>query len=366
VTQEFLAEGNAHRAAGRLAQAADSYRRAIEAEPGHCTGYYNLGVVLASMNEPREAILAFRDAARLAHGDGWPRIYGGATQSVATLIARNVEQGAPAFFPRKARETIAPGSQPISIVVCSIHHDRLAAMEKNFREALGRREHEFIAIRDARSLCEGYGRGLARTRHPIVVFAHDDVALLSPAPFDEFERALATHDVVGLAGSDKVRGPAVMWAGHPHLRGFVAMPAESDPHAYTATLYSLEGGTLGAMQALDGFCFAARRESALAVGFDEATFDGFHFYDLDFTYRAHLAGRSVAVTTDVTAVHLSLGNFEADWKRYAERFVAKYPTLDGVRGSNEHYAARLSSRENMLRFYEEIRGLAEVSPASRG
>jgi hypothetical protein len=360
VTQELLAEGNAHRAAGRLPQAAESYRRAIDAEPKHCTGHYNLGVVLASMNDARAAILSFRTASRFAHGNGWPQVYGAAVQSVATLVARNIEQGGADYFPHEARATPASTPQPISIVVCSIHNDRLSAMEKNFREALGHREHEFIAIRDARSLCEGYGRGLERSRHGIVVFTHDDVALLSPSPFEAIEQALAQHDVVGLAGSDLVRGPAVMWAGHPHLFGFVAMPADSDPHAYKATLFSLECGTMGGMQALDGFCFAARRESALAVGFDGATFDGFHFYDLDFTYRAHLAGQSVAVTTDVAAVHLSLGNFEEDWKRYAQRFVAKFPKLDGVRGSNEHYAARLSTRENALRFYEEIRGLAAV------
>ncbi|HLX22019.1 MAG TPA: glycosyltransferase [Usitatibacter sp.] len=358
VTHSRLAEGNAHRAAGRNAEAAGAYREVIAAEPGNCAAHYNLGVALASLDDPREAIRSFRRASQLAHADGWPRIYGGAVQSAATLIAKNVEHGGPAYFPLERRDPVACAHQPVSIVACSIRPDRRAAMEKNFREALGGREHEFIVIDDARSLCEGYTRGLERSRHGIVVFSHDDVAFLSASPFDAIERALAEHDVVGFAGSDKVRGPAVMWAGHPHLRGFVATPVPGDSRACNATLFSLECGTMGGMQALDGFCFAARRESALAVGFDSATFDGFHFYDLDFTYRAFLAGQSVAVTTDVVAAHMSLGNFEEAWKLYAQRFVAKFPKLDGVRGSNEHYAARLSSPENALRFYEEVRGLA--------
>ena len=104
-----------------------------------------------------------------------------------------------------------------------------------------------------------------------------------------------------------MRGPAVMWAGHPHLRGFVAMPVDGDPAAIGTSTFALECGVLGGMQALDGFWFAARREAALAVGFDGATFDGFHFYDLDFTYRAHLAGLRVAVTTDIVCLHRSHG-----------------------------------------------------------
>ena len=325
-------------------------------------GHYARAMALYSRGEIREAILAFREAARGAYATGKPKIHGDAVQSVVTLIARNVEQGNAAYFPREPREAPA-GTAPVSVIVCSVQRERLSSMQENFRAALGSREHEFIAIDDARSLCEGYTRGLERSRHGIVVFAHDDVALLSHAPFDAIEAALAANDVVGLAGSDLVRGPAVMWAGHPHLRGFVAMPVAGDRHAVSATLFSLQCGTMGGMQALDGFFFAARREAAIAVGFDREVFDGFHFYDLDFTYRAFLAGRKVAVTTDVVALHMSLGEFEQDWKRYAGRFVEKFPDLDGVRGSNEHYAVRLSSRENALRFYEDVRGLSAI-PAS--
>jgi hypothetical protein len=325
------------------------------------TGDYERGMGLYSRGELREAVIAFRDAAR---SEGSSRMRADAVQSVVTLVARNIEQGGVPFFPRESRESGTAGREPVSIVVCSNRGSTLHSMQRNFVAALGDREHEFIAIADARSLCEGYNRGLEKARHGIVVFSHDDVELVSPRAFDAIEQALAENHVAGLAGSGLVRGPAVMWAGHPHLRGFVAMPVPGDAHACKATLFSLECGVLDGMQALDGFFFAARRDAALSVGFDATTFDGFHFYDLDFTYRAALAGLRVAVTTDVVAIHHSLGNFGDVWQRYAPRFTAKFPALDGVRGSNEHYSARLASRENAVRFYEEIRGLAAINPAS--
>jgi len=351
--QSHLREGNALRSAGRVADAIEAYRRAVAAAPRGPAGHYNLAIALRDARQWREAVLSFREALRLSGGKDFD-----AMQNVVSTIAAGIDAQAPRLFPREQPAAAPRELAAVSIVVCSIRPAMLEAMRRSFIEALGPREHEFIVISDASSLCEGYQRGLERSRHGIVVFSHDDVELLSPGPFEALDRALESHDVVGLAGSDLVRGPAVMWAGHPHLRGFVAMPVDGDPVAIDTSTFALECGVLGGMQALDGFWFAGRREAALAVGFDGATFDGFHFYDLDFTYRAHLAGLRVAVTTDIVCLHKSHGSFDANWQRYAARFSAKFPQVDGVHGPNPHFNARLASRDNALRFYEELRGLA--------
>src|SRR6185503_5578792 len=49
------------------------------------------------------------------------------------------------------------------------------------------------------------------------------------------------------------------------------------------------------MQALDGLFMAANREVLERVRFDEVTFDGFHGYDMDFSFSSHLAGFRLAV-----------------------------------------------------------------------
>ncbi len=85
------------------------------------------------------------------------------------------------------------------------------------------------------------------------------------------------------------------------------------------------------IDALDGAFLAARREVCEAIPFDEATFDGFHFYDIDFTHRAFLAGFKLGIC-DLDLPHHSIGPGGDEWRRYAERFVAKHrqsirPTL---------------------------------------
>jgi len=351
--QAFLAAGNAFRAAGRVSDAIAAYRRAIAAAPEGSAGYYNLALALRDAREWREAVESFREVVRLTEGRDHE-----AMQNLVSTLAKAVEEGAEPFEP--VATSPPAGTAPVSIIACSVRPALLEEMRRNYRAALGDREHEFIEIGDARSLCEGYNRGLARARHPIVVFSHDDVELLSPRPFDAIEHALASHHIVGIAGAARASGPAVMWAGHPHLRGFVAMPGQGPAGAVQATVYGLECGVVGGMQALDGFLFAARREAALAVGFDEKTFDGFHFYDLDFTYRAHRAGLKLAVTTEVCALHRSLGNFGEDWKRYSRRFAEKFPHLDSARGAHHHYAAPITSRDHAVRFLRQLRGLARA------
>jgi hypothetical protein len=348
-----LAEGNRLRATGRVGEAIAAYRRAVQRAPHAGDAHYNLGIALRQAGELRDAALAFRQAARLNPDDA------DAVQNVVETIGLAVERGVRLFarsLPAAANgaESGATGEPPVSIVVCSIDDSRLASMQASFRAALGARDHEFILIRDARSLSEGYERGLRRARHDIVVFSHDDVALESPGAFAALDRALAHHDVVGLAGSRLARGPAFSWAGHPHLVGMVAYPAGD---RWKATVYSLETGIARGAQVLDGFFFAARREPALAVGFDAQTFDGFHFYDLDFTYRACRAGLRIAVTTEVAALHASEGSFDESWRFYAERFLAKFPELAGPQGKSFYFGRDFARREDLLRFHEEFNAL---------
>jgi hypothetical protein len=341
-----LAQGNELRRAGRLDEAAAAYRRAVELAPANGDAHYNLAIALRQAGDLRGAALEFRAAARANPRDT------DAIQNAVETLALAVEKGE-RLFPQAPVAPTTSGA-PFSIIVCSVDPARLASMQASFRSALAGREHEFVVIRDARSLSEGYQRAALAARHDLLVFSHDDVEIASPRAFDVLEEVLKRHAIVGLAGSDRARGPAAAWAGHPHLFGGVAYPAGG---AFKATVYSLATGTIAGMQVLDGLFFAARRDVALATGFDAQAFDGFHFYDLDFVYRAHRAGHSVAVTTGILAIHASEGSFDDAWRRYAERFLRKFPELDAPQGRSFYFGRELATREDLLRFHEAFNGL---------
>lgn len=346
--QRAFDEGNALFSRGRYREAVDAYRRCVDLGPETANARFSLGVALRRLGEPRQAARAFREAAR--SGAARER----ATQAAMEALAELARAQAPGDEPGVA-DNAEPPAGSLSIVVCSVDPRRREAMRANFTRMLEGRDHELIVIEDARSLAEAYNRALDRCRHDVVVFSHDDVELLSPRPFDRVLEALARCDVVGLVGSRRVAGPAVLWAGHPHLHGAIAYPESAG--GFVATAFSFERGLIEDVQALDGMFFAARTDVARRIGFDAATFDGFHFYDLDFTYRAHRAGHRLAVTTAIAAVHASDGDFGTSWQGYAERFRRKFPALDAPAAAHHAYHARLDTREAVVRFYRELDAL---------
>jgi len=215
----------------------------------------------------------------------------------------------------------------LSFVVCSIDDGKFAAVSASIAAAAGGDPFEIVGIHDARSLCEGWNRGLARSHGDPVVFCHDDILLFAPGLPGCLARHLAHFDVVGIAGTDRCAGMEWSNAGTLHAYGAVMHGREgaAEFHFYGAGADpGVDADAVGGIQAMDGVFLATRRSTALAVGFDEAAFDGWHGYDADFTFRAYLAGLRLAVALDVPILHRSRGRPDPGLMRYHERFAAKF------------------------------------------
>ena len=341
--------GNAWKAAGDEAKALGAWRRAAVSSASLGAHATTLASALASAGD---ATGAGRVLAAVVRGDP------GAFAAMQALVdlARDDRAHAKAPLPLEPAGAHAE-PRAFSFVICSIDPKKFAAVSNTIARRFARHDHELIRINDASSLCDGYTRGLARTRGDVVVFCHDDIDLVAPDAADRLARHLTHHDVVGVAGTTRVTGPAVFWSGHPHIHGWMThrLPGESD---YEASFSSAATPVVGGMQAIDGVLMACRRDVALAVGFDEATFDGFHLYDLDFSYRAHLAGHRLAVACDLGIVHASKGRFDQAWETYAKRFRAKFPALTGERGAPHWYAARVPTAGDVLAVQRRLAELA--------
>jgi hypothetical protein len=246
-------------------------------------------------------------------------------------------------------EPSRPGTgEPISIVMCSIDEAKVARARASFEHALQGWPHEFVIVRNPRSLAEGYSAGLARAKGPLVVFSHDDVEVLS----HDLGRRLAGHlaecDIVGVAGATEASGPAWSHAGHPFLHGSVIYPYDS---GFEVTVYSVQGPLVSGAKVLDGVFIATRKSVAERIGWDADTFRGFHGYDVDFTLRAAAAGLRLAVATDLRLVHHSKGRFGSDWQADAQALRSKFPQLRGTPNPQSHFFARhLASREDVAAF----------------
>lgn len=227
----------------------------------------------------------------------------------------------------------------ISVIICSIDPVKYELVCANLKERFGDSPYEVIGIHDAKSLCEGYNRGVAKSRGEILIFCHDDIEIISLNFVSLVREHLRTFDVIGCSGTVRLKDSRWMSSGDPYICGAVAYPATK---AWPSDLFhvSMWGGPevtqIGGVQALDGVFIAANRRVVESIRFDEETFDGFHVYDTDFTYAAFLHGFSLAVCKDILLAHKSVGDFAGSYKTYAGKFREKYKdhlpeeTSDGI------------------------------------
>ncbi len=231
--------------------------------------------------------------------------------------------------PSSPAAVAAPGKdiKSISVVVCSRNEKQGRRIKAHYEALLVDCDFEIIQIYDARSLCEGYNRGFARTRGDVVIFSHDDIEILSADFSSHLLHHLAVNDLIGVAGTSRLVGPSWTAAGWPRTHGCVAH-GHLDGSGFDIECY---GPTpKGPIEAVDGVFIAANREVCEAIQFDDATFDGFHYYDLDFSYRAFLEGFRIAVPWEIFIVHHvrpdhpHWGKFPVEWEKYAPIFLAKH------------------------------------------
>ena len=225
--------------------------------------------------------------------------------------------------------------QKVSAIVCSIRPEYFANVERTLRNQFARHDFELIGIHDAKSLCEAYNRGAARASGETLIFCHDDIDIAHADFGERLLHHLAAYDVVGVAGAGRLVNADWGHAGLPHVHGqIIHRPPGQEDYLYFAA--GLQAPVVENIQALDGVFIGMRRKVWEALRFDEATFDGFHGYDIDFTFRAHRAGYRLAVPMDLLLIHFSTGGYDLKWQAGNLRFLRKFPELSNLPAMHRH------------------------------
>ena len=256
------------------------------------------------------------------------------------------------FLMRQVRDAELQTS--LSIIVNSCDDERYQLFERRFLEKLSFLNAEVIRISDAISMAEGYNRGAERANGAWLFFCHDDIAILDNEIADILSYAMKNSDVFGPCGTCKLVSGNWYDAGQPYICGAVVAPDNNRNNAYQLELFGKSRKKLcHNAQALDGLFIACKRHVFDAIrGFDEEHLRGFHTYDIDFTFRAYLAGFNCVVANNLLLLHDSnvseftqekLRDWECEQKRFIERF-GQY--LHVVRGVRRHDVISLNKPED--------------------
>lgn len=234
-----------------------------------------------------------------------------------------------------------------SVIVCSHRPERSKRIEAHFQRVFASQDYEFILLPDAKSLCEGYNRGFAQSTGDIIIFSHDDIELIPPNAAGLIQNHLENFDLIGVGGTTQLIDGNWISAGDPYVFSTTAAP-ETDDGKVRLLVYGAGPLVVTGIKALDGCFLACRRTVAQSLPFDEKTFDGFHLYDVDFSYRAFCAGFRLAVCRDLPLIHFSKGNNDAEYHRYKALFEQKFRgTLDNVEHAPWKYASIVCQHEQL-------------------
>ena len=170
-------------------------------------------------------------------------------------------------------------------------------------------------------------------------------------PVGTIDGAMKILIVVGVVGASQLTNGDWGHSGLPHVHGQIV----HRPTGLPGSLYlgvGLQDKLIASVKALDGVFLATHRRVWETLRFDELRFNGFHLYDIDFTFRAHLAGFQLAVPLDLLLVHFSTGRYDLTWQKFNASFLGKFPQL-----SNLPSAARYASLQVKLQNLEQIERL---------
>ncbi len=224
----------------------------------------------------------------------------------------------------------------ISFIVCSVRADQQAALSENLDATVGV-EHE-VLVHDNRQagwgLARVYNHLAGRARHPLLCFLHEDVRFRSaPGWGRELTTFYAGHPeagVVGFAGSQVKSRTESGWG--TLLKYNRVNLLQHDQHGGLnqgrLVQHNPDQQSFSRVVVLDGLCLFASREVWGSNRFDEATYPGFHLYDLDFSTQVAQT-RANYVCHTVLPEHFSAGSFGEPWrvgsKAYHQKWKERLP-----------------------------------------
>jgi len=178
-------------------------------------------------------------------------------------------------------------------------------------------------INNGESLTKAYNRGLKQAKNDIVVFCHDDITIETKQwgnklikQFDENPE----YGIIGIAGSKYMSTTGRWWDDRKTMYGRVKHTHEGK--TWLSAYSGDQGNKLEEMVNIDGLFFAIDKKR-ITKDFDESV-EGFHFYDVDFSFQNHLSGVKIGVTTKILVNHQSIGATNEQWEDNRKIFAEKY------------------------------------------
>ncbi|HMR92072.1 MAG TPA: glycosyltransferase [Chitinophagaceae bacterium] len=215
----------------------------------------------------------------------------------------------------------------LSLIICARQADIPDVLKENIRQTIGA-SYELIVIDNSAgrlNIFQAYNEGVRRSTYPLLLFMHDDIIYHTP----DWGKLLISHfnnagiGAAGIAGTPYLPvSPGGWWStgiGYLYL-----LQSESAGKPASLQNYSCPVLNNREVVALDGVWFCIRRTLFEHIRFDDETYKGFHFYDIDTTLQVFKAGYKLLSINDILIHHTSAGRLNDSWVENLSLFRQKW------------------------------------------
>jgi len=197
----------------------------------------------------------------------------------------------------------------LSIIISSYQPHYYQALEKNIAETIGI-PYEVIKVDNPgkMGICEAYNHGAQKAQYDYLLFLHEDVLFETQNWGLILTQLLSKKSIgcVGLAGGDYVSSYPLPWWQNKERRFFHLNQISTNEEKKINRLTEHKNVIF-----LDGVFIACRKNIFLETGFSDYL-QGFHGYDMDFSWRASQTHQNI-VSHEITLTHFSAGHPNIEW-----------------------------------------------------
>ena len=197
----------------------------------------------------------------------------------------------------------------LSIIISSYQPHYYQALEKNIAETIGI-PYEVIKVDNPgkMGICEAYNHGAQKAQYDYLLFLHEDVLFETQNWGLILTQLLSKKSIgcVGLAGGDYVSTYPLPWWQNKERRFFHLNQISTNEEKKINRLTEHKNVVF-----LDGVFIACRRNIFLETRFSDYL-QGFHGYDMDFSWRASQTHQNI-VSHEITLTHFSAGHPNIEW-----------------------------------------------------
>jgi hypothetical protein len=177
-----------------------------------------------------------------------------------------------------------------------------------------------------KSLSQVYNEIIDESSNDILVLCHDDIYFDTNRWGKKLLKSFKNHSeygILGVAGSTMMPKSGQWWEDRSKMFGIVNH--EHEGKKWQSKYSQNEENEVKETVIVDGL-FISLNKNKIKKRFDESV-EGFHFYDVEFTFQNHLEDVKIGVIFNVRITHKSIGMTNEKWETNRASFSEKFKDI---------------------------------------